>query len=202
MNAAIIISIAFAGLAGSIAGFGKHWKTACLISCLAVPVISAAVFAAMLEPPPLSDKGAWESFTYKGGWGVLTLFYALVCAFAVWGFCAGTNHGIRKLYLRSGRNVPEHRKVGALTFACRLICGALLAVPSLYWALSAGKADAYLLLLLTLLAPVAGLVLFANSIFCLARYRSCGQISVSLVFILVSVIGVFATFYFSPGFKM
>ncbi|MGB3398830.1 MAG: hypothetical protein WBA34_01520 [Candidatus Deferrimicrobiaceae bacterium] len=62
--------------------------------------------------------------------------------------------------------------------------------------------DAYHFLALVLLAPVAGLVLVANSLFCLFRYRSIESSWISLVFVLVGVIGVLEAWHFLPQFKM
>jgi hypothetical protein len=91
---------------------------------------------------------------------------------------------------------------GRPTFLCRGICSALLAAPLLYWLSFAYKGNAYVLLFLVVLAVAAGLVLLANSIFCLVRYRNPQDLRLSLVFVLVSVIGVVAMPFYLPGFKM
>jgi len=91
--------------------------------------------------------------------------------------------------------------IGNLTLWCRLICSALVAGPLLY-RISAIDGDAYHFLVLVLLAPIAGLVLFANSIFCLFRYRNWKSASFSLIFILVSVIGALTAWYYLPQFRM
>jgi len=62
--------------------------------------------------------------------------------------------------------------------------------------------DAYHFLALVLLAPVAGLVLIANSLFCLFRYRNLESSWIGLVFVLVGVIGVLEAWHFLPQFKM
>jgi glycerol-3-phosphate acyltransferase PlsY len=62
--------------------------------------------------------------------------------------------------------------------------------------------DAYHFLALVLLAPVAGLILVANSLFCVFRYRSLESTWIGLVFVLVGVIGVLEAWYFLPQFKM
>jgi len=62
--------------------------------------------------------------------------------------------------------------------------------------------DAYLFLLLVLLAPIAGVVLAANSLFCLIRYRNLDSLWKGLVFVLVGGIGFFVAWYFLPQFRM
>jgi hypothetical protein len=62
--------------------------------------------------------------------------------------------------------------------------------------------DAYHFLALVLLAPVAGLILVANSLFCVFRYRNLESTWIGLVFVLVGVIGVLEAWYFLPQFKM
>ena len=61
-------------------------------------------------------------------------------------------------------------RIGAYTLMCRLICSLLVAGPVVYFSFVT-DGDAYHFLALVLLAPVAGLVLIANSLFCLFRYR-------------------------------
>lgn len=78
----------------------------------------------------------------------------------------------------------------------------MLAAPLLYWWSLAYKADAVVLLVLALLSLIAGFVLFGNSIFCLFRYRSRGQLAISAFFLLVSVGGVLAMPFVLPGWKM
>jgi hypothetical protein len=62
--------------------------------------------------------------------------------------------------------------------------------------------DAYHFLALVLLAPVAGLVLIANSLFCLFRYRKFESFWVGLAFVLVGVTGILEAWYFLPQFRM
>jgi hypothetical protein len=62
--------------------------------------------------------------------------------------------------------------------------------------------DAYHFLALVLLAPVAGLVLVANSVFCLFRYRKVESFWIGLLFVLIGVIEVFVVWHFLPGFRM
>ena len=92
-------------------------------------------------------------------------------------------------------------RVGNFTVACRYICSALIAGPLLYWSLVA-DGDAYHFLALVLMAPIAGLVLFANSLFCLFRYRNRKSAPLSLIFMLVSAVGVLVAWYFLPQFRM
>ena len=87
------------------------------------------------------------------------------------------------------------------TLACRVICSALVAAPLLYAGVVV-NGDAYHFLILVLLAPVAGLVLAANSLFCIIRYRKLESPWISLVFILVGAIGFLAARYFLPQFRM
>jgi hypothetical protein len=64
------------------------------------------------------------------------------------------------------------------------------------------EGDAYLFLLLVLLAPAAGLALLLNSLYCLYRYRSRGSVLVTLAFVVVSGLGALAAWYFLPQFRM
>lgn len=98
----------------------------------------------------------------------------------------------------------EHvnQSVSPFTTKCRWICSALVAAPTLYWWSLRYKGDAYILLILMLLGLIAGLVLFANSVFCLRRYRNRRQVFISLAFAFGSVAGVLLMFYSMPGFKM
>ena len=93
------------------------------------------------------------------------------------------------------------RRVGAYTLICRFLCSLLVAGPVLYVSFVA-EGDAYHFLVLVLLAPVAGLVLVANSLFCLFRYRKVESFWVGLAFILVGVTGVIEAWYFLPQFRM
>jgi hypothetical protein len=93
------------------------------------------------------------------------------------------------------------RKVRGFTLTCRLICSAVVASPLFYVSFVA-DGDAYHFLALVLLAPVAGLVLIANSLFCLFRYRNLESSWIALVFVLVGVIGVLEAWHFLPQFKM
>lgn len=92
-------------------------------------------------------------------------------------------------------------RVGKPTIACRYVCSALVVAPWLYWG-TVTDGDAYHFLGLVLLAPLAGLVLFANSVFCLLRYRTWRSAFFSLGFVLVSGIGALAAVYFLPQFRM
>ena len=64
------------------------------------------------------------------------------------------------------------------------------------------EGDAYHFLVLVLLAPVAGLILVANSLFCVYRYRKVESFWVGLAFVLVGVTGVIEAYYFLPKFRM
>jgi hypothetical protein len=92
-------------------------------------------------------------------------------------------------------------KPGRFTLACRFICTALVAAPLLYYNLVT-NGSAYYLLALVLLAPIAGIVLVANSLFCLIRYRNVESYWIGLAFVLVGVTGILETWYFLPQFRV
>ena len=97
------------------------------------------------------------------------------------------------------------RKLGGFTLTCRFICSALVAFPLLHFyvtIIAGGGGDVYHFLALVLLAPIAGLVLIANSLFCLFRYRNIRSSLISFVFILVGVIGLLVAWHFLPQFRM
>ena len=93
------------------------------------------------------------------------------------------------------------RRLGGFTLACRLICSLLVAGPVVYFSLVT-DGDAYHFLALVLLAPVAGIVLVANSLFCLFRYRKIESPWIGLAFVLVGVTGILEALYFLPKFRM
>lgn len=93
------------------------------------------------------------------------------------------------------------RKIRRFTVTCRFICSAVVASPLFYVSFVA-DGDAYHFLALVLLAPVAGLVLVANSLFCLFRYGKLEFSWIGLVFVLIGVIGVLEAWHFLPQFKM
>ena len=92
-------------------------------------------------------------------------------------------------------------RIGGFTLACRLICTGLVAAPLLYFNFVA-KGSAYFFLALVLLAPIAGLVLVANSLFSLYRYRKVEYFWIGLAFILVGVTAFLEAWYFLPQFRM
>ena len=94
-----------------------------------------------------------------------------------------------------------NRRHRGFTLTCRFICSALVAVP-LFYVSFVVDGDVYHFLALVLLAPVAGLILVANSLFCLFRYRNIESSWISLVFILVGVVGVLEAWHFLPQFRM
>lgn len=81
------------------------------------------------------------------------------------------------------------------------MCSALVAAP-LFHVTFVTDGDAYHFLALVLLAPVAGLVLVTNSLFCLFRHRNIESSWISLGFILLGVIGGLVAWYFLPKFRM
>ncbi len=94
-----------------------------------------------------------------------------------------------------------NRRLRGFTVSCRFLCSALVAGPLLYVRFLA-CGDAYHFLALVLLAPVAGLVLVANSLWCLFRDRQIESFWIGLVFVLVGVIGVLEAWHFLPQFRM
>jgi hypothetical protein len=92
-------------------------------------------------------------------------------------------------------------RVGAYTLICRFICSVLVACPVFYVSfVTEGSAAQFLILVL--LAPIAGLVLVANSLFCLVRYRKVESFWIGLAFILVGLTGFIEALYFLPKFRM
>ncbi len=103
--------------------------------------------------------------------------------------------------MRSPQVTPMSLRAGTPTVLCRVACSALIAAPLLYWA-TVTHGDAYLFLAMTLLASTAGFVLFANSLYCLFRYRTWESAVICLFFIGLSLIGVVTAAYFLPQFRM
>ena len=93
------------------------------------------------------------------------------------------------------------RRLGVFTLACRFLCTLLVAGPLLYMNFVA-DGDAYHFLALVLLAPIAGIVLVANSLFCLFRYRNVESSWIGLAFVLVGVTGILEAYHFLPKFRM
>ena len=93
------------------------------------------------------------------------------------------------------------QRLRSFTVACRFICSAVVAGPLIYVSL-VSDGDAYHFLALVLLAPVAGIILVANSLFCLFRYRSMESPWIGLVFVLFGLIGVLEAWHFLPQFRM
>jgi hypothetical protein len=92
-------------------------------------------------------------------------------------------------------------RIGGFTLICRLICIVLVAGPLVYFSLvTDGSAAEFLILVL--LGPLAGLVLVANSLFCLVRYRKVESFWIGLAFVLVGVTGILEALYFLPKFRM
>jgi hypothetical protein len=93
------------------------------------------------------------------------------------------------------------RRLGAYTLICRFICSVLVACPVFYVSfVTEGSAAQFLILVL--LAPIAGLVLVANSLFCLVRYRNLESSWIALAFVLVGVTGILEAYHFLPQFRM
>jgi hypothetical protein len=92
-------------------------------------------------------------------------------------------------------------RLSGFTLMCRFICTALVTGPLFYFSFVA-DGDAYHFLVLVLLAPIAGLVLVANSLFCLFRYRKVESFWIGLAFVMVGVTGILEAWYFLPQFRM
>ena len=97
------------------------------------------------------------------------------------------------------------RRPGGYTLVCRLICSALVASPLVHYmstVVGGGNGNAYFFLVLVLLAPIAGLILIANSLFCLFKYRNRPSFWIGLMFILIGTIGLLEAWHFLPQFRM
>lgn len=94
-----------------------------------------------------------------------------------------------------------NRRVGHPSIACRWICSVLIASPLLYRA-SVTDGDVYHFFVLVVLAPVAGVVLFANSLFCLLRHPNWRSAAINFFFIVLSAIGILTARYYLPQFRM
>ena len=100
---------------------------------------------------------------------------------------------------------PTPRRPGTRTLVLRLVCTVLVASPLINYVstvISGGGGNAYLFFLLLVLAPVAGLVLIANSVWCLVRYPNRTSFKANLLFILVGSIGFLEAWIFLPKFRM
>ena len=93
------------------------------------------------------------------------------------------------------------RKPRGFTLTCRIICSVLVAAPLFYVSFVA-DGDAYHFLVLVLLAPAAGVVLVANSLFCLVRFRTLEPFWIGFAFLIVGLLGVLVAWYFLPHFRM
>ena len=97
----------------------------------------------------------------------------------------------------------KRRGPGTRTLVLRLVCTVLVASPLINYGstvISGGGGNAYLFFLLLVLAPIAGLVLIANSVFCLVRYGTSAK--ANLVFILIGAMGFLEAWIFLPKFRM
>jgi hypothetical protein len=93
------------------------------------------------------------------------------------------------------------RGTGQFTLGCRAVCSALVVAPFAY-RLLVTEGSAYEFLALLVLAPIAGLVLIANSVFCLLRQRTWAAVGVNLFFSLLGVMGILVARYYLPQFRM
>ena len=95
---------------------------------------------------------------------------------------------------------PIRQRPRRVTLACRVVCSALVAAPLYYVNFVGGSAAQFLILLL--LAPPAGLVLIANSLYCLVGDRKFESWWIGLVFILIGSIGFVEAWHYLPQFRM
>jgi hypothetical protein len=93
------------------------------------------------------------------------------------------------------------RAPGGFTISCRFLCSVLVVCPVAYRFFVA-DGDVYLFLLLVLAAPLAGLVLIANSLFCLFRYWKLEPLWVNATFLLIGMSGVLVAWHYIPQFRM
>ena len=78
------LPVVLAACAGFAFGFGRHWENACLVACLWVPLVAAAVFVPSLAGALL--------------WGLMLFLGEIIATFITWGISAGIHHGTYKLY--------------------------------------------------------------------------------------------------------
>ena len=100
---------------------------------------------------------------------------------------------------------PKRSRPGTKTLMCRLVCTVLVASPLINYVstiISGGGGNAYLFFLLVVLAPIAGLALIANSVFCIVRYPNRASLKVNVIFILVGLFGFLEVWFFLPKFRM
>jgi len=92
------LPVLLAAGAGLAFGFGRHWENACLVACLWVPLVAAAVYAAVFVP---SLGGALM-------WGLILFLGEIIATFMTWGIGAGIHHGAHKLYRKlTGRQARQ-----------------------------------------------------------------------------------------------
>lgn len=82
------VPVVLAACAGLAFGFGRHCENACLVSCLWVPLVAAAVYAAVFVP---GLAGALM-------WGLILFLGEIIATFIAWGTGAGIHHGACMLY--------------------------------------------------------------------------------------------------------
>ena len=90
---------------------------------------------------------------------------------------------------------------GRPTRVCRFFCTALVAWPLVYFQFVT-DGNAYLFLVLVLLAPIAGSVLALNSVFCMIRHRRFESPLIGLLFVAIGVVGFLLALEFLPQFRM
>ena len=99
---------------------------------------------------------------------------------------------------------PRSSRLGWITLTCRVLCSALVASPLINYVSTVsrgGGGNACLFFLLVVLAPIAGLVLIANPVCCLFRYRNGKSFLIARMFVLVGMIGLLDVWFFLPKFR-
>jgi hypothetical protein len=97
--------------------------------------------------------------------------------------------------------VETNGEIGKITLWSRLFCSILICSPVLYRFLVA-EGDTYHFFVLVIVSPLAGVVLFANSLFHLVRTRSWRSVMSNITFILISIGGVLVSIHYLPQFRM
>lgn len=95
---------------------------------------------------------------------------------------------------------PASKKGRPFTLACRIVCSVLVAAPAYYLHFVNASAVGFLILLL--IAPVAGLVLIANSVFGWIRHRAVEHWWIGALFVVVGLMGFVQAWYYLPQFRM
>jgi hypothetical protein len=102
-------------------------------------------------------------------------------------------------------DVHTRARTGGFSIACRILGVGLAAAPLLDYLSTiarGGNGDAYRFLILLVLAAIAGVMLIANSLYRLVRYREIEPAWVNVLFIMAGLAGLGEAWYFLPQFRM